>query len=189
MSRGDSTVVESSGDVGGIPLFLRAGGSNFSIVVEVANGTSPLGTCTYADDCDFGSRPDDGLPDLQVVVSESLGDGSTAVCDDSAPNFGGVPSTNPADFTFTPETVSALNDLGCRFRDGQGRSGARRMDEQCTAFDDGTFGFVSPDSRVQFCAHVTSPIEFPRGDTLITVRVRDITGVYSPPAQMIVRVR
>ncbi len=147
-----------------------------------------MAPCTYASVCDFANRPDDGLPDLQVLVSEPLGDGSNAVCDDQAPVFGGVPATSPPSFTLDPDTIAALNDLGCRFRDGSGTPGARGLFDECTVFADGTPHFVSSESSLQFCAYITSPLEFASGDTLVAARVRDLSGVYSAPAQIIIRV-
>jgi len=187
VARGDSTVVEPVDQIGDIKVFER-GGTNFTIVIEADSGTTGLGICTYAPTCDFGERPDDGLPDLQVLVSEPLGDGSLAVCDDQPPVFGGVPSTSPPDFTLGGDTVAALNDLGCRFRDGFGRQRGRGLFDECTAFDDGTFRYVSSDSDLQFCAQITSPLELSRGDTLVTARLRDLDGLYSAPMQIIIRV-
>lgn len=187
VARGDSTVVEPIDQIGEIKIFAR-GGTNFSIVVEADSGSSGIAPCTYAAECAFNDRPDDGLPDLQVLVSEPLGDGSNAVCDDEAPEFGGVPATSPPSFTLDPDTIAALNDLGCRFRDGTGRTQGRGLFDECTVFADGTPHYVSSDSELQFCAHITSPLEFPRGDTLVTARVRDLNGVYSAPAQIIIRV-
>lgn len=186
--RGDLTLVSASGSSGGIPIFER-GATNFSIVIEAAGGTSGVARCTYAPDCNFGERPADNLPDLQVLVSESLGDGSLAVCDGMAPTFGGVPSISPPNFVLDPPTIDALNDFGCRFIDGFGRRQARGLDDACTAFDDGSFRYVSNESTSQFCAHVTSPIEFARGDTLVSARVRDLAGNYSAPARIILRIR
>jgi len=186
--RGDLTIVAPSGSSDGIPIFER-GGTNFSIVIEAAGGTSGLGRCTYAPECNFGDRPVDNLPDLQVLVSESLGNGSLAVCDGMSPTFGGVPSISPPVFELDPPTIGALNDLGCRFIDGFGRRQARGMDDACVASNDGSFGYASSASTLQFCAQVTSTIEFPRGDTLVVARVRDVAGNYSAPASIILRVR
>ena len=59
-----------------------------------------------------------GLPDLQVIVSRPLGNGSAAVCDTVAPAIGGVPETQPFEFAETPQVAAAINDLGCRTNDG-----------------------------------------------------------------------
>ncbi len=188
LARGDSTLVNPVGEENGIKVYER-GGTNFTIVIEAASATTAVPACTYAPECDFGQRPADDLPDLQVLVSEPLGDGSSEVCDNVAPVFGGVPAIVPPSFSLDPDTVAALNDLGCRFRDGNGRPRGRGLFDECVAFDDGSFGYVAEDSEIQFCAQITSPLEFPRGDTVVTARVRDVNGTYSAPQQIIIRVR
>jgi len=64
------------------------------------------------------------LPDLQVIVSRPLSDGSGAVCDADFPEVGGVPATEPFDID-NAAAAPAINDLGCRADDGMGsRKGA-----------------------------------------------------------------
>ena len=56
-----------------VPIYSRAGGSGFSIVVEGRPGASgaPVGDSTYREDLS-------ALPDLQIIASRDLGNGSTA---------------------------------------------------------------------------------------------------------------
>ena len=168
-------------DSEGRPIFDRPVGNGFVIVVEAkpgSNGAS-VGTSAY----DEGGRPD-----LQVIVSRDLGDGSPAVCDNQEPNFGGVPGVDPPSFADTPMITDALNDLGCRFVDGTGAPVGRPPTEACVLFQDGEQRFVDPASTVQFCARVTKPMSFPVGDTVVSARVRDDSGMVGPELQIVIRV-
>ena len=113
-----------------------------------------------------------------------------AVCDVTPPDLGGVPGISPPRLDDSFETCARLNDLGCRFVDGSGMTLGRscNSDQSCVRFDNGEFGCVAPDATVQFCGFVARTIEFPLGDTLISVRARDSQGNLGPVAQMIVRV-
>ena len=51
------------------------------------------------------------------------------------------------------------------------------------------YRFVNPASTMEFCGRVESAIAFPVGDTLITVRLRDIDGHVGEPANFVVRIR
>ena len=53
---------------------------------------------------------------------------------------------------------------------------------------DGEYRFIDSTSTVQFCALIAEPFGFPLGDTVVTVRVRDSTGMPGPPASFVVRV-
>jgi hypothetical protein len=162
----------------GIPVFTRPNGSGFMIIVEGRPGISgfPVGLSTY--DEDLG-----GLPDLQIIASRSLGNGSPAVCDLSGPG-GGVPGVDPPTFA----SIAAVNDLACRFRDGEGLPNGVGADEACTQFPSGDYEFVTSTSTVQYCAIVSRVFAFPEGDTLLTVRLRDTQGFVGPPQSLIVRI-
>lgn len=129
-----------------------------------------------------------GLPDLQIQVSRILGNGSAAVCDDTPPTAGGVPAIDPPTFEPTQEVKNAINDLGCRFKDGNGSPRGRGRDNACTISLEGAFGVVNPTSLVQFCGLVNAVVAFPEGDTLVTVRIRAVDGYVSEPARLILRV-
>ena len=127
------------------------------------------------------------LPDLQVEVSRPLGDGSAAVCDDGDPDFGGVPAVSP--FDFSPAEAPAINDLACRFKDGQNHPVGRHADEACTRFlPELEYHFVDPASTVQFCGVIDKPFSFPSGDTMVAARIRDVAGNVSAVAQLVIRV-
>lgn len=189
LTRADDQLIEPAGTSGGVPIFRRSlnavgGASGFSIVVEAKPGSSGafVGASTYEPDLN-------GLPDLQIQVSRPLGDGSDAVCDDPRDAPGGVPGIGRASFADTERNIAVMNDLGCRFLDGGGNPVARMSgQDSCVAFPSGDFGFVRTDSTVQFCGFVNVPLAFPKGDTRVSVRVRDEAGNVGPLAQIIVRV-
>lgn len=193
LTRSDDTLVDPSGTTpDGIPIFARPQGFGFNIVVEAARGPSgnEVGGDTFVPDLS-------ALPDLQIIASRPLGDGSDAVCDQSGPNAGGVPGMDPPSYLPTESVIRVLNDFGCRFIDGSGNPRGRGSQEACTrVLPDMDFRFVMPDSALQFCAPVTRALEFPPGDTVLTVRVLDQiaadappgSGVPGPTARIVVRV-
>lgn len=168
--------------VDGTPIFQRPSGAGFNIVVEGKPGASgtAVGTVTYREN---------GPPDLQVLVSRPLGNGSLEVCDRAPPQAGGVPAIDPPVFDDSPAVIDALNDLGCRFRDGAGQPRGRGRNDACILEPDGGFDFGNRDSTVQFCGFIDVATRFPSGDVRITVRLRDELGRTGPPAQMLVRVQ
>jgi hypothetical protein len=184
LTRADSTLLQpSSFAPDGIPIYIRSAGSGFSIVVEGRRGPSgaAVGESTYREDVtDF--------PDLQIISSNALGNGSEAVCDNVRPNDGGVPGTSSASFTATAATIRAVNDFACRFRDGQGQPRGVGQQDACVQFPSGDYQFVDPTSTIQFCGVVTRVAAFHDGDSLVTVRLRDTEGFVGPSAQLIIRV-
>lgn len=171
----------------GWPVYVRSAGSGFVLVVEAKPGGSntPVGGSAF----NWDPTNPAVLPDLAVVVSRPLGNGSLDVCDDAPPRLGGVPaSTMPVSIPATQEVANVINDLSCRFKNGEGSPGGRNRDEACTAFDDGTYRFVGTGATVQFCALVNEAIGFPAGDTEVTARVRDQAGRWSAPQTMVIRI-
>ncbi len=194
LTRADDTLLDPAAiSPEGIPIFVRPQGFGFNVVVEAGRGVSGLevGQQTYVPSLT-------SLPDLQIVASRPLGDGSEVVCDSSGPNAGGVPAVHPPQFTPTEDVIRAVNDLACRFVDGTGRPQGRGSGDACTRVPpEQDFGFVAGSATaVQFCAPVTRAMEFPPGDTLLTVRVLDRASPDAPPgsgtpgpvARIIVRV-
>jgi len=184
IARADNTVIEQTGTTAeGIPYFVRTGGSGFMIIVEGRPGENgqPVALSTFDETLrDF--------PDLQIVASRMLGDGSPTVCDISRP-AGGVPSLDPPDFSPSREKIAVVNDFACRFRDGQGQTlGVDQSEDACTQFASGEFGFVNVASTAQFCGTVTHSFVFPEGDTILTARLRDHAGSVGPAAQIMVRI-
>ncbi|GIW42440.1 MAG: hypothetical protein KatS3mg076_3017 [Candidatus Binatia bacterium] len=185
--RADNTLLEPSGfDEEGRPIYERPIGSGFVLVVEARRGSNgaPPGLSTFEHD------PGDPSvrPDLQVQVNRDIGNGSPEVCDAERENFGGVPGIDPPSYELTQRISDALNDLGCRFVDGQGSPRGRFLDEACVLFPDGEFRFVDPTAEVEFCATVARGMAFPTGDTIVTARVRDTSGILGPARQIVVRV-
>lgn len=189
LTRADDTLLMAH-DVAddGTPIYDRlrgAGGraSGFVLVIEGKPGSSGAGVGESSYDMTGA-----GFPDLSVQVTQALGNGSTAVCDDPQVAPGGVPATFPVSFEATPENVAAVNDFGCRFQNGRGEYLARTAaSDSCVNFE-GTFHFVSTDARTQFCGFINVPLGFPPGETTVTARLRDEDGNWGDPAQLIIRV-
>lgn len=187
MTRADDTLVASTGTLpDGTQIFERSAGHGFSLVLE----GRPGGTGAAVGNSAFNWNPNDPtvLPDLQMEVSRPLGDGSTAVCDDSGSMLGGVPAINPPDFSPIQSVADAINDLACRFTNETGSPGGRNGSNACTLFADGTFHFEDATSTIQFCGQIDAPVSFPVGDTLVTARIRDVAGHLSAPASILIRV-
>ena len=185
LTRSDDTLIPPSGATNdGLPIFTYPTGTGFSIVVEGKPGSSgsPVGPSAYSAD----DRA--AYPDLQIEVSRALGNGSPAVCDNSAPTAGGVPGISPPSFDPTQTNIDIVNDLGCRFVDGNGQPVGRKETEACVQFSTGEHGFANADSTVQFCGLMTAVLQLPSGDTLVTARLRDADGAVGPIAQMVVHI-
>ncbi|MBI3786023.1 MAG: hypothetical protein HY270_21750 [Deltaproteobacteria bacterium] len=183
VARFDGTLIDSSGSMpDGTLIYKRPIGAGFIVVVEGRQGSArrPVGAVALSDDSSV-------LPDLQILSSHDLGNGSPAVCDYIGVGAGGVPGVDPPDFD-RPENAPAVNDLACRFRDGSGQPNGRSSNDACILFGSGDFGFANSQSTLQFCAAVDSIIDFPSGDTLLTVRLRDTDGNLGPTARVIVRI-
>jgi hypothetical protein len=171
----------------GFSIFERpSSGYNFSIVIEARPG----GTHTALGTTAFNSNVNDPtvLPDLQIEVSQPLGENPTAaVCDEQGSNQGGVPPITPPDFSPIQSIANAINDLACRFKNETGSPGGRTMNS-CVQFPDGSYAFVDGSSTVQFCGFINKPIRFPVGETLVSARVRDLAGNVSHEAHMVIRI-
>lgn len=179
-SRADGVQVEPI-EVGkdGIPIFRNYIGSGFQLVIEGKPGIGNLevGRRIFAHD------PDDPKlqPDLQVQVTRALGDGSEAICDRRRPTIGGIPGIDPPSFKTTRKVSDAMNDLACRFET------FIEPNSSCVVDQYGDFDFVKKDSTTQFCMVVAKAWNFPIGDTLVSVRLRDIEGNPGPVAQFVLR--
>jgi hypothetical protein len=181
VTRADSfSLAPTDFDDAGRPIYVRPFGFSLSLVVEAAPGNSqiPVGQSAYAAD---------GLPDLQMIVSRPLGDGSTVVCDRLPPTLGGVPATSPFAFADGAAEIAAINDLGCRVDDGQGNPTARFAGNACTLDRDGDYAFVDVRTTAQFCLPIAAPWAFPLGDTIVAARVRDAAGNLGPQREIVVR--
>jgi len=170
----------------GWPIYERMFGAGFSLVVESRRGGSnaPLEMRTFVWDPGDPSV----LPGVQVLASRPLGNGSTSVCDDAPPAIGGVPGLLFAGMDGSQVFADAVNDMGCRFKDGVGQRRGRDIDNACTVSPDGFFRMVNPASSVQYCGSVTTAIAFPSGDTVVAARVQDVAGNVSATSYLVVRV-
>ncbi|HSP96472.1 MAG TPA: hypothetical protein VL049_04410 [Candidatus Dormibacteraeota bacterium] len=183
--RASDQVVEPSGTTTqGWPIYERSFGYAFSLVVEAKPGPShrPVGLNAFRSDLSDPSV----RPDLEIIVSRPLGNGSLDVCDDMLPLIGGIPASQS--FDPTQNISNAINDLSCRFVNGSGLPSGRRESEACTVFGNGEFGFIAGTTTVQFCALIAEPFGFPIGDTVVSARVQDSSGQPGPPASFVVRI-
>ena len=184
VTRADDTLVASTDTTPeGVPVYVRSAGAGFSLVVEGRPGASnaPAGRSAF-----IGNGT--SFADLQVEVSRPLGNGSPAVCDRTGSMAGGVPAIDPPSFDETPDVIAAVNDLSCRFVDGNDMPKSRNRDEACVMFPSGDSAFVDKASTVEFCGAITSFTEFQPGDTLVTARLRDADGNPGAPAQIVIRI-
>jgi hypothetical protein len=172
------------------PIYNRSAGAGFLLVVEARaghDGQSP-GDSTVP----YLSGATERDPDLQMILSNALGDGDPTVCDVTPPNLGGVPATAPFDFTSDPALLDHIDDMGCRFDSGQGQhAGVRESSEACTYTGGEPFGytFVDRGSGIQYCAEIASAWAFPAGDTIVAARVKDAkTGNFGAPREIVVRI-
>lgn len=180
IARADGTKIEpKSTQKDGTAVYENSIGSGFMLVVEAKPGMSniEIGRRISAyDKEDHLSRPD-----LEIQTDHDLGDGSKVVCDKRRPDIGGVPGINPPNFSDSRQIADALNDLSCRFEVFIESASA------CTVTKYGDFSFLSSDSKVQYCMIVARAWNFPLGDTLVSVRVRDKEGNPGPVKKMILR--
>lgn len=190
VTNGDDTLVSPvSAAEDGTPIYERPA-YNFSLVIEGRPGgtRSPIGTSTF----NWNQSDPSALPYLLIEASEPLGPNpTTAVCDDSSGNLGGVPAIDPPDFSLTQTVANVINDFACRFKDGKGSRNGRTSGDACTQFPDDwpPYHFVNSTTTTQFCGLITPPIAFPVRDTRVTARVRDLAGNRSAASAIIIRVR
>jgi hypothetical protein len=184
LAEADGRVRTPSAYDGTTPIFTKSVGQGFLIVVEARPGISgrPVGEKTF----NWSPTDPNRLPDVQIVVSRPLGDGSTDVCDVNPGDIGGVPAIDPPAFSGTQQVADALNDFGCRF--SFTRSSGSACTRNSVTLD---FQFAASNSTAQFCTStgVGSEIGFPAGDTRLTVRVRDDRDQPGQTAALIVRVQ
>ena len=182
-SADNSLQTPTATDPSGIPIYAWPFGISFQLVVEArgrfrSEDVGHLGSTFAAG----------GTPDLQIQSTRNLGNGSAAVCDVTAPNFGGVPGIDPPQLEDPGAIADALNDFGCRFVNGDGGRSGRACSEACVRFADGEYHCVDSDADVEFCAPIDQALRFPSGDTLLSVRARDALNQLGPAAQIIIRI-
>ncbi len=168
-------------DAFGRPLYFRPLPRNFLIVVEAKRGVNNKDPGKGVFNSDL--MDPSALPDLQIQSNRPLGNGSPLVCDKGDPYLGGVPAISAG--CDAQCRANALNDFGCRFIVHS------KSEDACTLGPDGPpERFVASATTVQFCFEpaVGSEVGFPEGDTVLTVRVRDVSGSLGDPAEITVRV-
>lgn len=176
-ARADGLPVEpESVDRNGVPTFLSAVGSGFILVLEAKPGTGgfEVGRRTFVHVPDNPSA----RPDVEILVSRPLGDGSKAVCDRRPPQMGGVPAVNPANFDETQAVADAMNDLACRFET------FNESEMSCTLDANGNYKFAGAETSHQYCVIIARSFSFPEGTTEVTVRVKDVEGNPGPPKKL-----
>jgi hypothetical protein len=179
IARADGKTVEPDLIERGTPVYINYVGSGFLLVVEGKPGISNL---------EIGRRvvaydPNDPSvrPDLEIQVNKPLGDGSEEICDQRQPRIGGIPAIDPPSFSETAKVAATLNDFSCRFQT------FIESAESCTLDRYGDYSFVKSDSATQFCMVVARAWNFPMGDTLVSVRLRDLEGNPGPVSRFILR--
>lgn len=156
---------------------MRSSGQ-FLFVVEGARGAS-------------GRDPGENLnatgqarPDVQILVTNDIGNGSPARCDKGPPPtpFGGVPGFDPPNFEPTQDVTTALQDMACRF------ILQRSTGDACTRDRTGKFNFLGAASRKQFCFSIPQSARFPFGDSIVALQLVDTQGNIGPKKEFVVRV-
>jgi len=176
-AKADGTRAEPAAvDKDGTATYTTVAGAGFIIVVEAKPGKSGAEVARRT----FASVPNDPhtRPDLEIETSRDMGNGSLAVCDKQRPNIGGVPGISPATFAETQKVTDAINDFSCRFET------FIESDSSCTMKANGDYAFVTKGTSTQFCMLVAHSWAFPEGETILSVRVRDVDGNPGPVARM-----
>ncbi len=171
----------------GRPVYIT-GGSGIQVVIEARPGPSREPVAGSA----FNYNPGDPtvLPDLQVLLSRPLGNGSPAVCDKTLPDQGGVPGTPSLDYNDGQTVANAINDFGCRVDDGTGSPQGRVASADACTVDaqTGDFHFVNSITTLQFCTPIARNWAFQPGTTVVEARVRDVQGNLGAAREMVVQV-
>lgn len=178
-----SPIAPSGVDDQGREIYTRLFGNGSWIVVEAAPGISGRRVGARV----FDRAPVDPTerPDIQVLVSRPLGNGSTAVCDVSGEALGGVPAADGLDFGPRQLLTDVINEMSCRV-DGGVRTGSG---DACTTGDEGFgFAFINPAAKAQFCIEPSRAWAFPAGDTIVAARVLDVAGNPGPSREIVVRI-
>jgi hypothetical protein len=184
-SADNQILTPSATDPLGRPVFRLRTHQGFQLIVEAKPGADrrPVGGAAYNAD---------GAPDLQMIASRPLGDGSALVCDIEPPLIGGVPATMPFGFADDAAAIGIINDLGCRVDDGAGEPRARLTSTAaCTRSRRGNdfgYAFVQADASVQYCLPIARAWAFPAGDTIVAARLRDLGGQLGAAREIVIRI-
>jgi hypothetical protein len=159
----------------------------FLLVVEGAQGAS--GRPPATNDL-MPSGSDRG--DLQVLVSQKIGDGSAVTCDMGPPPtpFGGVPGITdptqfgPPSFGSSAQVTAAIQDMECRFN--LQLTGSQFA---CTRNSFGDYGYLGSGTQAQFCFQVPATAQFNTGDTVVAIQLKDSVGNLGPRKDIVIRVQ
>lgn len=179
----DQPLTPDDTDDEGRPVFVRSFGQGFTLIIEGRPGVTgrAIAGSTYSD---VGNAPD-----LQILASKPLGNGGEEVCEQDGMR-GGVPAVPDLDFSLDdPATIAAINDLGCRAYERMATPSTtctRATEPRGTTTS--IFANVNPDSTLQFCIPIARAWALPLGETIFAARVRDQSGTFSAPQEIVVRV-
>jgi len=187
-AQGDPVPVTGFDDAGR-PIFALQLGSGLHVVAEARAGRSGRRAGEHTTSYEERGTAQDA--DLQIILSDALGDGDPTICDVVPPDLGGVPATVPLEFDDAPVTLDHIEDMGCRFDNGRGEHlGRRDSIEACTRTNQG-FGesFVDRASSIQYCTGVVATDwAFRVGRTVVKGRVKDTFGSFGAPREIVVRI-
>ena len=166
------TPVGTTGD--GVPIFQWPTNFGFIMVLEVRRGLSnvPPGTFGTMDQPALGSEP----AAVQILAENTLGNGSTEVCDTALPDIGGVPGVPGLNFDQSPMVVAAINDFACRFAVQVTSSGACTLNElENPSYVESQLPFRT---ELQYCSVPSHGFELslPSGLTRFVAQVADAQG-------------
>jgi hypothetical protein len=166
----------------GVPLYDWPTHAGFIVVVEGRPGTSnrPIDfSCGI-----MGTPPCVDRAPVQIIADRPLGNGSTAVCDTTPPDIGGVPAVPGLVFGPDQATTNAINDLACRFDNHPQTTVA------CTFDALGNFSYVDPRTVTQFCSvpAIGQELAFKSGITRLKAQLVDSAGNIGNMAQIAIRV-
>ncbi len=180
-------VLEPASQVDGLPLFEVPRGYGFRIVIEARAGRSAQSPGTLLPRPPVTGGASLTPPHIQLQADSDLGDGNPEVCEFVDPNnprapIGGVPGIAPVSFEFEPGISQTLNDFACRL--------SRFSLGSCVVDTQGAPSRVAEETTAQVCSWmpVDEDIEFPIGDTTLSVRWLDVDGNPGEVAQIVVRV-
>jgi hypothetical protein len=164
-------------------IFRRNTGAAFLLVVEAQTGSSGAGPGTGEPQvCTTAQRPD-----LQMLPSRDLGTMPPVMCPPVPGVTPGVQGFPTPDFGPSQQVTNTLQDFAARFDPMH-----TTTDGACTLGPGGLPGFLSGQTSGvrQYCHEVDLGSQFPLGDTVLTVQVRDSSAAHNigPPAQIVVRV-
>jgi hypothetical protein len=167
------TVINSVGTLNGNPVFTRNTGNGFYLFVEGMRGPNGVSVGRMV------QRGGTQMADLQIEVSNPVGNGSATYCDLAV---GGVQAVHPPNFDFTPFIANATNDFTCGFTSTVSQSAAVTFNSSSVR------AFVKSESVVQFSYLIPLSRAFAAGDTTVTVRLLDTSGNPGPIKQIVVRI-